>query len=49
VSYANDGVRQLMLGAVGANSLLFDFVYLFGFASLFSVVGIVLSWRLLSK
>jgi ABC-2 type transport system permease protein len=49
VSYANDGVRQLMLGAIGANSLLFDFAYLIGFASLFSVVGIVLSWRLLSK
>ena len=49
VSYANDGVRQLVLGAVGANSLLFDFAYLIGFASIFSVVGIVLSWRLLSK
>ena len=27
VSYANDGVRQLMLGAVGTNSLLFDLAY----------------------
>jgi ABC-2 type transport system permease protein len=49
VSYANDGVRQLMLGAIGANGLLVDFAYLIGFASLFSIVGIVLSWRLLSK
>ena len=49
VSYANDGVRQLLLGAIGANSLLVDFAYLIGFASLFSIVGIVLSWRLLSK
>ena len=49
VSYANDGVRQLLLGAIGANSLLLDFAYLIGFASLFSSVGIVLSWRLLSK
>jgi ABC-2 type transport system permease protein len=49
VSYANDAVRQLMLGAVGANGLLFDFAYLVGFAGLFSIVGIVLSWRLLSK
>lgn len=49
VSYANDGVRQLLLGAVGAYSLLFDFAYLIGFAALFSIVGIVLSWRLLSK
>ena len=49
VSYANDGVRQLLLGAIGANSLIIDFSYLIGFASLFSIVGIVLSWRLLSK
>jgi ABC-2 type transport system permease protein len=49
VSYANDGVRQLLLGAIGANSLLLDFTYLAGFAALFSIVGIVLSWRLLSK
>jgi ABC-2 type transport system permease protein len=49
VSYANDGVRQLLLGAIGANSLLVDFAYLIGFAGLFSIVGIVLSWRLLSK
>lgn len=49
VSYANDGVRQLLLGATGLNSLLFDFSYLVGFAGLFSIVGIILSWRLLSK
>lgn len=49
VSYAIDGVRQLMLGATGANSLLFDFAYLIGFAGFFTIVGIVLSWRLLSK
>jgi ABC-2 type transport system permease protein len=49
VSYANDGVRQLLLGAIGANSLLADFAYLIGFAGVFSIVGIVLSWRLLSK
>jgi ABC-2 type transport system permease protein len=49
VSYANDGVRQLLLGATGLNGLLFDFTYLIGFAGFFSIVGIVLSWRLLSK
>jgi ABC-2 type transport system permease protein len=49
VSYANDGVRQLLLGAAGANSLLIDYAYLIGFAGFFSIVGIVLSWRLLSK
>ena len=49
VSYANDGVRQLLLGASGLNTLWFDYAYLFGFAVFFSIVGIVLSWRLLSK
>ena len=49
VSYANDGVRQLLLGATGLNSLPFDFAYLIGFAGFFSITGIVLSWRLLSK
>lgn len=49
VSYANDGVRQLLLGATGLNSLPFDYAYLVGFAGLFSIIGIVLSWRLLSK
>jgi ABC-2 type transport system permease protein len=49
VSYANDGVRQLLLGATGLNSLWFDYAYLIGFAAFFSIVGIVLSWRLLSK
>ena len=49
VSYANDGVRQLLLGATGLNSLLFDYAYLIGFAGFFSIVGIVLSWRFLSK
>lgn len=49
VSYANDGVRQLLIGATGFSSLWFDFAYLVGFAGLFSIVGIILSWRLLSK
>lgn len=48
VSYANDAVRQLLLGA-GAYGLLLDYAVLFLFAALFSVVGIILSWRLLSK
>jgi ABC-2 type transport system permease protein len=49
VSYATDAARQLLLGATGLNSLSFDFLYLIGFAALFSIVGIVLSWKLLSK
>jgi len=49
VSYANDGVRQLLIGATGMSSLLMDFAVLIGFALILSAVGIVLSWRLLSK
>ncbi len=49
VSYANDGVRQLLLGSTGLNALWFDYAYLIGFAGFFSIVGIELSWRLLSK
>jgi len=49
ISYGTDVGRQLLLGAEGSNSLAFDFLFLAGFALLFSVVGIILSWRLLSK
>jgi len=59
VSYAVDGVRQLLLGtgSAAANAagytvlapLWVDFAVLTGFAALLSVLGIVLSWKLLSK
>jgi ABC-2 type transport system permease protein len=49
VSYANDAVRQLLIGATGMSSLLLDFAVLIGFAFVLSAIGIVLSWRLLSK
>jgi ABC-2 type transport system permease protein len=49
VSYANDGVRQLLIGATGMSSLLVDFAVLIGFATILSAIGIILSWRLLSK
>jgi len=49
VSYANDAARQLLLGALGLNSLAVDFGYLLAFAILLSTTGIILSWRLLSK
>jgi ABC-2 type transport system permease protein len=59
VSYAIDGVRQLLLGSGSAAAsaagysilapLWVDFSVLTGFAALLSVLGIVLSWRLLSK
>jgi ABC-2 type transport system permease protein len=50
VSYANDAVRQLLLGAtVHLASLWVDFAVLIAFAFILSAIGIVLSWRLLSK
>jgi ABC-2 type transport system permease protein len=49
VTYATDLGRQLLLGATPLNSPLFDLSYLMGFAVLFSVVGIVMSWKLLTR
>ena len=49
LSYANDAIRQLLIGAVGLNTLAVDFVVVFGFAVVLSATGIVMSWRLLSK
>lgn len=49
VSYANDAIRQLLIGAVGLEALWVDFVVIVSFALALSVAGIVLSWRLLSK
>lgn len=49
ISYGTDVGRPLLLGSIGMNGIGYDFVYLAGFAALFSGVGIILSWRLLTK
>jgi ABC-2 type transport system permease protein len=49
VSYAIDGVRQMLIGSTGMNSLIVDFAVIIGFAVVLSAIGIVLSWRFLSK
>jgi ABC-2 type transport system permease protein len=50
VSYANDATRQLLLGSSSHLAPLWvDFGVLAGFAVLLAGLGIVLSWRLLSK
>ena len=55
VSYAVDGVRQMLLGSASAPGysvlapLWVDFGVLAAFAALLSVLGIVMSWKLLSK
>jgi len=49
ISYAIDGIRQLLIGANGMFPLWTDLVVVFGFAAFFSIVGIVMSWKLLGK
>jgi ABC-2 type transport system permease protein len=49
VSYSTDAIRQLLIGAVGTNTIAVDFAVVLGFAVVLTVSGIVLSWRLLSK
>jgi ABC-2 type transport system permease protein len=49
ISYLTDAVRQLTVWQLNASSLMFDFTYLGIFAIVFSVIGIALSWRYLTK
>jgi ABC-2 type transport system permease protein len=49
ITYTNDVVRQSLLGVQGINPLFIDYLYLLSFASLLATLGIVLSWRYLSK
>ena len=49
VSYAADICRQLLLAAPGMADIGFEFIYLGAFAATLSTIGIILSWRYLSK
>lgn len=49
ISYATDVGHQLILHAPNHAALVNDFVFLGVFAAVFSAIGIVLSWRFLSK
>jgi len=49
ISYATDISRQLLLGSTGMASLQFDFLYIGAFAAVLTVVGMIVSWRFLSK
>jgi ABC-2 type transport system permease protein len=50
LSYANDAVRQLLIfDIVDYTKLAMDFAYVGVFAVIVAVIGIVLSWRFLSK
>ena len=49
VTYATDATRQLILYTVDMHQLAIDFLFLGAFAVVFSTIGVVLSWRYLSK
>jgi len=49
VTYATDATRQLILYTIDMHQLAIDFLFLGAFAVIFSTIGIVLSWRYLSK
>jgi ABC-2 type transport system permease protein len=49
ISYLTDAIRQLTVWQLDASSLMFDFAFLGIFAVVFSLIGIALSWRYLTK
>jgi ABC-2 type transport system permease protein len=48
-SYATDASRQLVLYSLDTSKLIVDFTVLGIFAVVFSAIGILLSWRYLSR
>jgi ABC-2 type transport system permease protein len=49
ISYATDAARQLILYTVDVHQLAMDFLFLGVFAVIFSAIGILISWRYLSR
>jgi len=49
LTYLTDAVRQLTILPLDASALMIDFTYLSIFAAVLATIGIVLSWRFLSK
>jgi ABC-2 type transport system permease protein len=49
LSYVTDAVRQLTILPLDASALIMDFTYLSIFAAVLATIGIVLSWRYLTK
>jgi len=49
VTYGTDAARQLILFSPNWTSVMNDFLFLGVFATVFAAIGIVLSWRYLSK
>jgi ABC-2 type transport system permease protein len=49
LSYVTDAVRQLTILPLDSSALIIDFAYLGIFAAVLAAIGIVLSWRYLTK
>ncbi|MGB9778243.1 MAG: multidrug ABC transporter permease [Candidatus Bathyarchaeota archaeon] len=49
LSYVTDAVRQLTILPLDTSALITDFIYLTIFAAVLATIGIVLSWRYLTK
>lgn len=49
ITYVTDATRQLILFQTDVAQLTFDLIFLAGFALIFSTIGLVLSWRYLSR
>jgi ABC-2 type transport system permease protein len=49
LTYLTDAIRQLTILPLNTSSLIIDFIYLGIFASILATIGIVLSWRYLTK
>jgi len=49
LSYMTDAIRQLTILQLDASALIMDFIYLGIFATVLAVIGIMLSWRYLTK
>ncbi|MEM2130035.1 MAG: ABC transporter permease, partial [Candidatus Bathyarchaeia archaeon] len=49
LTYLTDALRQLTILPLDASKLIFDFVYLGIFAVILAAIGIMLSWRYLTK
>ncbi len=49
ISYTNDATRYLLLNSASTFGIGVDFAVLIAFAAILSAIGIVLSWRFLSK
>jgi len=49
ITYATDATRQLILYQINMQQLVLDFTFLGVFAAVFSAIGILLSWRYLSR